>query len=80
MITQQMLLSELAYCYPDTDFTKISDDQVVEFFNTHCNTNSEEVNAIDLVNELTNTTFVIDTPDGWLTLGDFYIKSERPTY
>lgn len=80
MITQQMILSELEYCYPNHDFSKYSTSELVEFFNIHCTSNSEEITAIDIITNLSETNFVIDTPDGWLDLGDFYVKSKRQTY
>lgn len=48
-----------------------------DIFNEHCQKYSEEVKAIDIIENFQETNFLIDTPDGYQKIGDFYIKHKR---
>ena len=49
---------------------------ITEIFNSHCEQYSEEFEAITIINN-ERVNFLIDTPDGYLPIGDFWIKTPR---
>lgn len=54
--------------------------QLNSLFNTHCEKYSEEIEAGELVNNYTDTNFLMSTPDGYLEIGDFWIKDNKQIY
>jgi RecA/RadA recombinase len=70
---------ELEFCYPNKDFTSYTDEALREFFQKHVSSNSIEIAAGEILNEV-NSFILIDTPDGYQPIGDFYIKKHRDIY
>jgi len=78
MLTNQEILTELQHVYPGRVFNETPED-LLKVFNDYVNENSIEISAGDLI-ELTNKTILIDSPDGFQEIGDFYIKKSRDIY
>lgn len=81
-MTKKEKIKELLM-YPEWDIEKIQSIASEEFdnvFNLHCEKYSEFVEAVELVTNYTNSNFLIDTPDGYQLLGDFFIKQPRKIF
>jgi hypothetical protein len=78
-MNKQQIKEELLL-FPEWNEIKLEDSlkqkTIEEIFNEHCEKYSEFVEAGDLVNNPT-LNFLIDTPDGYQEVGDFWIKSSR---
>lgn len=75
-MTKKEKIKELL-CYPEWDAIKIQEIPFDEFdnvFNKHCEKYSELVDAKDLVENFQNINFLMDTPDGYSKVKDFWIK------
>lgn len=80
MLNLEIIKKELAFCYPEMDFTRYSEHELIETFNQHCNDNKEIIEIKDLIDNYKDTAFVLDTPDGFQEIGDFYVKPEIDIY
>ncbi|MEG1141612.1 MAG: hypothetical protein RSE41_04055 [Clostridia bacterium] len=76
MLKLETIKKELEFCYPDKDFSVYEEKELIDLFNTHCENNKEYIEIKDLIDNYNNIPFVIDTPDGFQEVGDFYIKPE----
>jgi RecA/RadA recombinase len=81
-MTKKEKIKELLM-YPEWDIEKIqaiASEDFDRIFDLHCEKYSEFVEAGDLVLNYTNSNFLIDTPDGYQLLGDFFIKKPRKIF
>jgi len=79
MIAKKTILSELSM-YPEYSNFKLEevlDKDLHLIWDSHCKKYSEEVSAKDLVDNYGNIDFLISSPDGFLEVGDFWIKSNK---
>ena len=79
MIDREFILKELS-CFDEYDVQNIknlNDDELLSLFNSHCDKHAVEVTAEDLVNNYTTVNFLMDSPDGFVEVGDFWIKSNK---
>jgi hypothetical protein len=79
MINRKTILSELAM-YPEyisSNLDEYLDKDLYAIWGSHCQKYSEEVSAKDLVDNYSNIDFLISSPDGFLEVGDFWIKSNK---
>lgn len=79
MIDREFILKELL-CFDEYDVQNIknlNDDELLSLFNSHCDKYAVEVTAEDLVNNYTTVNFLMDSPDGFVEVGDFWIKSNK---
>lgn len=82
MIDRNFILNELSY-YKEYDMNileTLEDDKLVSFFNNHCDKYSEYVEAKNLVDNYKDTSFLMETPDGYSFVGDFWIKKNKEIY
>ena len=86
ILSRETILAELKYCYPDSStftdskLSEYTEEQLFSLFNKHCSDNSFEIEASELVDNYSQIAFLIDTPDGFQSIKDFYIKSPRTIY
>jgi len=80
----QLIKQELEFVFKDklTEFLGTSvetcdDDTIISKFNEYASQHSVKVKIKDLVDNYQNKSFVVNTPDGFQEVGDFYIKGER---
>jgi intein/homing endonuclease len=83
----QEIKEELSYCYPNNlnDFlgdhiNNLSDQDIKNKFKEHVRSNSKKVKIKDIIENYRDSTFLINTPDGFQEVGDFYIKGPKPLY
>ena len=53
---------------------------IIKKFNAYASEYSQKIKIKDLIDKYQNTAFLINTPDGFNEVGDFYIKSPRDLY
>lgn len=83
MLTRDLIIDELVYCNLEKsadELSILSDADLFKLFNAHCSANAEELSVYDIIRELHSIALLIDTPDGWQELGDFFIKKPQPIY
>jgi len=56
---------------------ELKNRSLFEIFNEHCEKYAEYKTAKEIVDEFQHTSFLIDTPDGFQEIGDFYVKHKR---
>jgi len=79
LLTVDSMITELSYFYSDVNYSFLSEGEIKKIFDEHVRQNSQQVTAGELV-ELDNEFILIDTPDGFQPIGDFYFKREREIY
>lgn len=77
--TKEFIINELSYYseYNLKELNILTYQQLLDVFNSHCNKYAIEIEAGDLVNNHQNLNFLIDTPDGFINVGDFWEKSNK---
>lgn len=63
--------------HKQTDFQSMSDTELNSTFTEHCNKYAVEVKAKDLVDNYQDVDFLMESPDGYLNVGNFWIKSNK---
>ena len=83
-MTIEEIKQELIFCYPDNldnfmggNIDELSDEKILKKFNEHIKLNSQKIKVKDLIEELKEKSFLINTPDGYQEVGDFYIKGPK---
>lgn len=79
MYTKEFIIDEISH-YNDYDIDILktkSEEELNVIFNSHCERYSVEVKAKDLVDNYQNLDFLMSSPDGYLKVGDFWIKHNR---
>lgn len=90
-MTRQQIISELKEWYSEEEFSllssksfnDISDKELYEFFNQHCDKNKEKISIFDLIKEFGDNDhkdFLINTPDGFNRVKNFWIKPKDNIY
>jgi RecA/RadA recombinase len=79
MLCATDMMRELELFYPDIDFASYTESNLSEFFQKHAKENSIQISAGELVKH-TDSFILIDTPDGYQPIGDFYVKKARDIY
>lgn len=77
---KEIILKELA-TYSEYDIEKLkslSENDLNSLFNEHCKKYSKKVKASEV--HKINKTVMIDTPDGFQPLGDYWIKNNKDIY
>lgn len=79
MIVLQQIKDELKLWseYDNLDFNMLSENKILEIWDNHIVANSKKIKAKDLIKNHKDDTILIDTPDGFQLIGDFYIKENR---
>ena len=78
-ITKEFIIEELNSFseYNIDELNSLSLNLLQDIFKSHCDKYAIEVEAGNLVNNYQNVDFLIDTPDGFLGVGDFWEKSNK---
>lgn len=81
-LTTESIISELNLWdeYKEMNLSELNDNDLYDIWNAHIEKNSYEIEAKELIKTCFDESVLIDTPDGYQFLGDFYIKSERNIY
>lgn len=80
MITRNFIVEELKSfddSYANIDFLSMSDKEIYDLFEVHCDNNSEEIEIGLIYENYEKCNFLTETPDGWQKVGDLYEKNER---
>lgn len=88
MITREIIINDLkGYYSPEVfitltgkNYNDIDDKSLVLFFNKHCNEHKVEVTIEELYNNYTNKCFLVNSPDGFVEVGELYKKGKKPIY
>ncbi|MFW6281456.1 MAG: hypothetical protein ACOC1O_01505 [bacterium] len=82
-----IIKEELKYVFGDKlhDFLgeklkNCSDEYLKKKFNEYAEQNSKKIKIKDLIDNYQNESFLLNTPDGFNEVGDFYIKEDRNIY
>lgn len=78
-LSLDVMQQELLYYYPKEDVYNSTDEEIESMFQKHVEANAVYMQAGELI-KLTNSTILIDTPDGFQAIGDFYLKNPRDIY
>lgn len=83
----ELIKQEFEYIFKDNlknylgdDINNCSEEFLRKKFNEYAKENSQKIKIKDLIDNYQDIAFLINTPDGFNEIGDFYIKSERPIY
>jgi hypothetical protein len=83
----QEIKEELIYCYPNNlseflgaNIESMSEKDIEKKFREHIEKNSSKIKIKDLIENYTDSAFLLNTPDGFQEIGDFYIKGPKPLY
>lgn len=86
-MTLDTIKKELQYVFKNTldaylgkPIDECSEAFIKQKFYEYVKENSQKIKIKDLIDNYTNSAFLINTPDGFQEVGDFYIKSERDIY
>lgn len=63
--------------YSDVDLEKLTESEISELFNKHCEEFSEEIEIGTVFNDMKAQRILADTPDGWIEVGKFVKKTPR---
>lgn len=77
---REVIINELC-SYPEytlDKLTHLSDEELNVVFNKHCNKYAETIKASEIHN--IDGTVLIDTPDGYQPIGDYWIKKDKEIY
>lgn len=82
-MTNEQIIKELLL-YPEWNNDNLQEalesKTLITIFNEHCEKYSEYIEAGDIIDNLQETSFLMDTPDGYQEIGDFWIKKKRDIY
>jgi RecA/RadA recombinase len=83
-MTLEEIKQELAFCYSDNlnaflckNISELSEDEILKKFNEHIKLNSQKIKIKDLIEGFKEESFLLNTPDGYQEVGDFYIKGPK---
>jgi len=79
MVSLDDIVNELTFYYPNENISSLCDEEILLKFNNHVLNNLIQIEAGDLV-KLENSHILISSPDGFQSIGDFYIKSPRDIF
>jgi intein/homing endonuclease len=80
----ELIKEELKFVFGDTltnflgcDIKKCNNALIIKKFNEYAKENLQKIKIKDLIDNYQNKAFLINTPDGFQSIGDFYEKGER---
>jgi|GEM_PF-1728324 RecA/RadA recombinase len=81
------IVQELKYVFKDKldaflekPLNECTDEYLLKKFNEYAKTNSQKIKIKELIDNYGDIAFLINTPDGFNEVGEFYIKSPRQIY
>ena len=82
MITKEIILEELkVWNEYDIEFLKqLSEKELLKVWNAHLQRYSKEIPIIEVIENYKDEMILVDTPDGYQPVGNFYIKKPRLIY
>jgi len=83
MINRTLIIDELEYVGFEkrkNELLKLTDSELAKCFNEYCELNCVDISILDIFESFADVMICIDTPDGWQTVGDFFIKKTKPIY
>ncbi len=80
----EIIISELKHVFGNQlkqflgkELKDCSSDYITTKFNEYASSNSTKIKIKDLIDKFQNKSFLVNTPDGFQEIGDFYEKGER---
>jgi RecA/RadA recombinase len=82
MLARNTIIEDLKNYYTDIEFKNLShysydeinDNDLISFYNNHCDTHAIEVSVSELSEKYKDILFLMSTPDGYQDVNDLYIK------
>jgi len=76
----QFVLGENFKTFLGKSLIECSEEYLKKKFDEYVKNHSQKIKIKDLIDNYQETAFVIDTPDGFSEVGDFYIKGPKPIF